>query len=81
MISRKHFEEFALPAFTKVFTALQKKNVSTALYICGNIENRLDLLNGIGAQLISVDYKVSLKKCREIFNGKTAFAGNMNPVA
>ncbi|MDR3170206.1 MAG: uroporphyrinogen decarboxylase family protein [Treponema sp.] len=81
MISRKHFEEFALPAFTKIFTALRKKNVNTALHICGNIENRLDLLNGIGAQLISVDYKVSLKKCREIFNGKTAFAGNMNPVA
>ncbi|GHV29997.1 hypothetical protein AGMMS4952_16400 [Spirochaetia bacterium] len=81
MISRKHFEVFALPAFKKIFTELRKKNVRTALHICGNIENRLDLLTGIGAELISVDYKVSLKKCRDIFNGKTAFAGNMNPVA
>ncbi|MDR2785317.1 MAG: uroporphyrinogen decarboxylase family protein [Treponema sp.] len=81
MIARKHFEEFALPVFKNVFDALRPKKVRTALHICGNITNRLDLLNNIGAELISVDYKVSLKKCREIFNGRTAFAGNMNPVA
>jgi uroporphyrinogen decarboxylase len=81
MISRGHFETFAVPAFKKIFTELRKKNIRTALHICGNITNRLDLLNGIGAELISVDFKVSLAKCREIFGGKTAFAGNMNPVA
>jgi uroporphyrinogen decarboxylase len=81
MISRKHFEAFAVPAFKKVFTELRKKKVRTALHICGNIENRLDLLTDIGAELISVDYKVSLKKCRDAFNGKVVFAGNMNPVA
>ncbi|MDR0628694.1 MAG: uroporphyrinogen decarboxylase family protein [Treponema sp.] len=80
MISRKHFETFAVPMFKNVFTALGKKNIRTALHICGNIENRLDLLTHIGAELISVDYKVSLKKCREIFNGTVAFAGNLNPV-
>lgn len=79
MISRKHFEAFAVPAFKKVFGTLKAKKVRTALHICGNIENRLDLLNGIGAELISVDYKVSLKKCREIFNKRIAFAGNVNP--
>jgi uroporphyrinogen decarboxylase len=81
MISRKHFEAFAVPAFKRVFAELKKKGVRTALHICGNITNRLDLLNGIGAELVSVDYKVSLKTCREIFGGKTAFAGNLNPVA
>jgi uroporphyrinogen decarboxylase len=81
MISRNHFEDFAVPAFKKVFDALKAKKVRTALHICGNIENRLDLLNDIGAELISVDYKVSLKKCRELFNKKTAFAGNVNPAA
>jgi uroporphyrinogen decarboxylase len=81
MISRKHFENFAVPAFKKVFTELRGKKVRTALHICGNITNRLDLLNDIGAELISVDFKVNLSKCREVFNRKTAFAGNMNPVA
>ncbi|MDR3356279.1 MAG: hypothetical protein LBO04_03730 [Spirochaetaceae bacterium] len=81
MIARNHFEAFALPAFKKVFDALREQKVRTALHICGNISDRLDLLNGIGAELVSVDYKVDLAKCREVFDGRTAFAGNMNPVA
>jgi uroporphyrinogen decarboxylase len=28
-----------------------------------------------------VDYKVNLEQCRAVFGGKTAFGGNMNPVA
>jgi uroporphyrinogen decarboxylase len=81
MISRSHFEEFALPVFKKVFSRIRATKARTALHICGNIEDRLDLLNGIGAELVSVDYKVSLEKCRSVFDGRTAFAGNMNPVA
>jgi uroporphyrinogen decarboxylase len=81
MISRKHFEAFVVPVFKRVFAELHKNKVRTALHICGNITKQLDLLNGIGAEFISVDFKVSLAKCREVFDGKTAFAGNMNPVA
>jgi uroporphyrinogen decarboxylase len=81
MISRKHFEAFVVPVFKRVFAELHKNKVRTALHICGNITKQLDLLNGIGAEFISVDFKVSLAKCREVFGGKTAFAGNMNPVA
>jgi uroporphyrinogen decarboxylase len=80
MIGRKHFEAFAIPAFKKVYDALHAKGVRTALHICGNTSNRLDLLNGIGTEFVSVDYKVDLSRCREVFNGRTAFAGNMNPV-
>jgi uroporphyrinogen decarboxylase len=80
MISRAHFEEFAVPVFKKVFSRISVTKARTALHICGNIEDRLDLLNDIGAELVSVDYKVSLAKCRSVFNGRTAFAGNMNPV-
>ncbi|MDR1910212.1 MAG: uroporphyrinogen decarboxylase family protein [Spirochaetaceae bacterium] len=80
MISRKHFAAFIVPMFRTVFTELRKKNIRTALHICGNIENRLDLLADIGAELISVDYKVSLAKCRETFDHRVVFAGNLNPV-
>lgn len=80
MISRSHFEEFVMPALKKTFSALGKKNVITALHICGNISDRLDLIAETGAQFISLDYKVSLKKAREVLNGKIAFAGNMDPI-
>jgi uroporphyrinogen decarboxylase len=81
MISRKHFEAFVIPVFKRVFAELHKSKARTALHICGNITKQLDLLNGIGAEFVSVDFKVSLALCREVFGGKTAFAGNMNPVA
>jgi len=80
MISREHFKEFAVPAFKQVFAALAKKKAAAAIHICGNIEDRLDLLADSGTQFVSVDYKVSLKKAREVFDGKVAFGGNMNPV-
>jgi uroporphyrinogen decarboxylase len=81
MISREHFAEFAVPVLKKIYATLREKNVIAGIHICGNVENRLDLIAGTGAQFISLDYKVSLKKARSILNGKMAFAGNMDPVA
>jgi uroporphyrinogen decarboxylase len=45
-----------------------------------NTTNRLDLIPGTGAQIMSIDYKVNLATARQILGGKIAFAGNMNPV-
>ncbi|MDR1903550.1 MAG: uroporphyrinogen decarboxylase family protein [Treponema sp.] len=81
MISLKHFKEFALPAFQKVCTALHKKKVKIAIHICGNINNRLDLIADMGADYASIDYKVDLKNARAAFDGKIAFMGNMDPVS
>jgi uroporphyrinogen decarboxylase len=80
MISRDHFAEFVLPPLKKIYGVLRSKNVIAGLHICGNIEDRLDLIAQTGAQFISLDYKVSLKAARAILDGRMAFAGNMNPV-
>jgi uroporphyrinogen decarboxylase len=81
MISRDHFAEFAVPSLKKIYRALAGRGVKTCLHICGNVENRLDLIAETGVDLVSLDYKVSLKKAREVFAGKIAFAGNVDPVA
>ncbi|MDR2433416.1 MAG: uroporphyrinogen decarboxylase family protein [Treponema sp.] len=80
MISRRHFEDFALPLYNDIYARLRKENVITCLHICGNIENRLDLISLTGVSLVSIDYKVNIKKAREILGRKTALAGNINPV-
>lgn len=80
MISRKHFENFVVPVYNNIYARLRKKKVITCLHICGNIENRLDLIPQTGVSLVSIDYKVSIRKAREIFGTKTALAGNLNPV-
>jgi uroporphyrinogen decarboxylase len=80
MISRKHFEEFAVPAYKRIYAELRKKNIITGIHICGSTEDRLDMLTETGVRFISLDYKVDLKKAKAITTGKTVLAGNMNPV-
>ena len=81
MISRGHFEEFVVPPLKKIYSTLSGRGVKTCLHICGNVENRLDLIAETGVDLVSLDYKVSLKKARDVFSGRLAFAGNVDPVS
>jgi uroporphyrinogen decarboxylase len=80
MISRTHFAEFVVPVLKKIYTSLAGRGIKTCLHICGNIENCLDLIAETGVDIVSLDYKVSLKKAQKSFGGKIAFAGNINPV-
>jgi len=80
LISRKHFQEFTLPYLQKVIQRVRAHGVLTLVHICGNISNRLDLITKIGADIISVDYKVDLGYTRATVGSVMAFAGNMDPV-
>ncbi|MDR0628989.1 MAG: hypothetical protein LBG24_05010 [Treponema sp.] len=81
MISRGHFTEFLMPRLKKIYRALFGEGVKTCLHICGNTEDRLDLIAETGVDVVSLDYKVSLKKARDVFSGRIAFAGNVDPVS
>ncbi|HWQ42599.1 MAG TPA: uroporphyrinogen decarboxylase family protein [Desulfosporosinus sp.] len=80
LISRKHFQEFSLPYLRKVIQRVRANGVLTLVHICGDISNRLDLITEIGADIISVDYKVDLGFTRATVGSVMAFAGNMDPV-
>jgi uroporphyrinogen decarboxylase len=79
MISRKHFAAFVLPALASFLGRLKELKVYNLLHICGNITNRLDLIPDTGVDVLSVDYKVDLKKVKSVVGTKIAFAGNVNP--
>lgn len=81
LISRDQFARFALPYLRRVAEKIRSRGVWVLVHICGNTSNRLDLINGTGAQIMSVDYKVDLSHVRSVLGGKIAFAGNLNPVA
>jgi uroporphyrinogen decarboxylase len=81
LISREQFAEFALPHLRTVAQRLRARGVWVTVHICGNTTNRLDLIPGAGADLMSVDYKVDLAAARRALGGRIVFAGNMNPVA
>jgi uroporphyrinogen decarboxylase len=79
MISRKHFEAFVVPVIKNFLDRLKDLSVYNLLHICGNITNRLDLIPGMGVDVLSVDYKVDLTKVRSVIGTKIAFGGNVNP--
>jgi len=81
LISRGQFIEFSLPYLKRVAEKIRARGVWVTVHICGNTTNRLDVIPEAGAQIMSVDYKVSLSDARRILDGKIAFAGNLNPVA
>jgi uroporphyrinogen decarboxylase len=80
LISRDQFIEFSFPYLKRVAEKIRARGVWVTVHICGNTTNRLDRIPEAGAQIMSVDYKVSLTDARRILDGKIAFAGNLNPV-
>jgi uroporphyrinogen decarboxylase len=80
LISKKHFEEFALPSLRKVNSDFKKKGVGSLVHICGDTTDKLDAISKCEAACFSLDYKVNLKEAREVFRGKMCIAGNVDPV-
>jgi uroporphyrinogen decarboxylase len=80
MISRRQFETYVAPYHTQLIARLHVLGVSVLLHICGNTANRLDLMAGSGADIVSVDYKVDLKCVKAAVGSRAAFAGNLDPV-
>ncbi|MDR3288817.1 MAG: uroporphyrinogen decarboxylase family protein [Peptococcaceae bacterium] len=81
MISRRHFEQAALPYIREIYRRLSGKGLILGLHICGDSGNRLDLIAESGAQIMSLDYKVPLELAKRAFAGKIAFSGNLDPVS
>jgi uroporphyrinogen decarboxylase len=81
LVSRKHFQRFALPPLQKVTAALHAKGARVLLHICGDTTDKLDLLTETGADCVSIDHKVDITKAKEVFTGrKKCLAGNVDPV-
>lgn len=81
LISRKHFEELGLPPLKNLFSELNAKGIKSLLHMCGEMSDRLDLVSATGAQCISLDAMVDMKKAKEAFSGKCVLAGNVSPTA
>ncbi len=81
LVSRKHFERFALRPLQNLTSSLRARGVRSLLHICGDTSDKLDLLADTGADCVSIDQKASLAKAKEIFTEKKrCLAGNVAPV-
>jgi uroporphyrinogen decarboxylase len=81
MISRGVFEEFALPYLQKTYDWFKSKGLSTTLHICGDINDRIDLIPDTHTDILSVDYKVDIARAARILDGRVAIGGNADPAS
>ncbi len=74
-LSPKDFEIFALPYARKVVSAV----TAPCVYYVNGVAGLFDELGAVGAQAISVDWRVSLKEVRNRFSPVIAIQGNLDP--
>ena len=81
MISKRIFEEFAAPYMKKVHDWYKSQNVATSLHICGNIDDRIDIIANTNLDILSADHKVDIVRAAKILNGRVIIGGNADPVS
>lgn len=83
MISPKMYREWAWPYERKVFHALKAydagREFASLLHICGNMTPVLEDMASTGADLVEIDYKVSLRTAKEKVGGQVCLIGNLDP--
>ncbi|MBZ0155022.1 MAG: hypothetical protein K8I29_02260 [Alphaproteobacteria bacterium] len=81
LISRARFGELGLPPLKTVFSELKATGTKSLLHMCGEMSDRLDLVSTSGANCISLDAMVDMKKAKEAFHGNCVLAGNVSATA
>jgi len=80
VLSRRLYREFALPATRKVVQALRHFDVPIILYVNGSAPF-LEETAAAGADVLSVDWRLSLAEVAERTRGAAALQGNLDVMA
>lgn len=80
MISPGMFNSLAVPFLKRNNSKIKNKVLARMTHICGNTNKIMDSINEIDTNIFSVDYKVDLQAAKAKLEGKTALAGNIDPV-
>jgi uroporphyrinogen decarboxylase len=81
LISKRHFDEFVLPALQRFSSDMKNLSARTFLHICGNTTEKLDSISKTGVDLISIDRKVDIEAAKKVFSGIMCLGGNVDPVS
>jgi len=77
LISPEVYEEFALPSSKELMRKHDKEMVCSGIHICGNILDRIELLNELSTDIVSIDSHVNLSDARKILNDDIILMGNV----
>ena len=79
LISKRHFEEFALPYQRLLIEGIKEVAPSPELHICGDTRQLLELMADTGARSLSLDNAVDLEFAKEKVGGRVRISGNIRP--
>jgi uroporphyrinogen decarboxylase len=77
-LSRKDYEQFALPYQQKIFASLNRKETPAIMYI-NNSDHFLDQMATCGADVLSLDWRTDLREARQRVGDKFTLQGNLDP--
>jgi MtaA/CmuA family methyltransferase len=81
LINPSMYEQYVLPFEKTLIDAIHEAGATVKLHICGNIANNIGLMAQTGADIIDVDWMVSLSAAREAVGPEVTLAGNFDPTA
>ncbi len=79
VISRAHYEEFALPYEKQLVAAIHEEGAKTITHICGNIKPVVDLIDQNGSDVVDFDHVCDIKELRAKVGSDKVFRGNIDP--
>jgi uroporphyrinogen decarboxylase len=80
LISPEMFKNLVAPYLRRTNNDISNKVIARMTHICGNTNKIIKFINEIDTDLFSVDYKVDMQTAKVKLEGKTAIAGNIDPV-
>ena len=81
LISPETYVQHVLPWQKKLFSAIHDAGAAVKLHICGNIRHLIAHIANSGANIIDVDWMVSLDEARQMVGPDVTLCGNFDPVA
>jgi uroporphyrinogen decarboxylase len=78
ILSRKAFEEFALPSNRRCLARIRSLGMPPILHICGRTSHVIDLMAESGAAVLSVD-QIDLVEAKAKAGDKVCIMGNVRP--
>ncbi len=79
-ISPRMYQKYALPYEKRIFEAVHEMGGIARLHICGDTTKILPYMGQSGADIIDLDWMVSIPAAVDTFGGQIAICGNFDPV-
>jgi len=79
LISRNMFLKYSYPWHQRLKADLEKLNIQTVCHICGNLDNIVEDVAGIGYAGVEVDYKTNIANAAKVLKGKSVVFGTIDP--